>query len=700
MKYLISMAFLSACMVCSCLELHAAVKLDVKAAVEAGDIYRTTYVDAPVLPLNQGNGCFGSSYSQLGLHVHPSLTKRDHKYGETHLMHIEHWVRAKFNADYLLPLARIYWAEPFGEISNYSQHQSFYDGTVETAFTAGKTKLNVMTWFDACEKDLSAIRIHVKGNVCPVMVIDPQKMINLHYAQQVEQVVNIAQEADNWKVSLDCQGKKFCFYVHSNADVKTKDGKLYLTLKKGENYMLLSYKAKSTTPIDKSLKQTREWWHHKWNETAAIQFSDTEAQRMWVRSMALFLSTFGSEKLGLAPPTGFAGNSWPFPYPQDLSFIHPVLLQTGNVNIAQSWIEYFAERIDGMKAYTKRLLKVDGILSPWVFPYGDFEGYHDPTPPNKFYFEIHNTGYMARMAYETSLFVNDDTWTRKYAQPLIAEAARFYRSICNKEADGYWHLFVKPGMGQDERGGFNQKDYLCALYSAKYCFQKAVACGLDENGEYAQILRDELAFASLKSERGFYYSCAGSGPDDFGKQKHPVQLNELAYLPTEERASPEALKVYDLRYEITRDAKTPYFYGWTLGEFLLAGSRAGDAEGWKKDWDNMLKSDYVDKDFIQIYETSKTFNMSFYNTTNGLIAQSLFNNLICDWYGRLEVGKCFPWSGKVTFKNLYSKLGVKIAGTIENGKAVIELEAWKDADFILHDDHISMKKGEKINKIL
>lgn len=700
MKYILSALFLSACLCSAYSAVPQVAEPDVKAAVEAGDIYRTEFVNAPILPLTQGNGCFGSSYSQLGLHVHPTMTDRDHKYGKTHLTHIEHWVRAKFGADYLLPLARVYWAEPEGEVSDYSQHQSFYDGTIETAFTTKQTKLNVMTWFDAREKDLSAIRIHVAGDARPMIVIEPEKVMNLHYDQQVKQEVSMTQEKDTWKVSLNCQGKDFSFYVRTNADAEAKEGKLYLTLRKGENHVLLSYKAKSNTSAARSLKQTRDWWHHKWDETASIHFSDSEAQRMWVRSMALFLSTFGSEKLGLAPPCGFSGSGWPFPYSQDLSYIHPVLLHTGNMDIAQSWIEYFAERIEGMKAYTKRLLKVDGILTPWVFPYGDFEGYHDPTPPNKFYYEIHNTGYMARMAYETSLFVNDETWAKKYAYPLIAESARFYRDICNKEADGYWHLFVEPGMGQDERGGYNQKNYLCALYSAKYSFQKAVACGLDESGEYAQILKEGLAFTPLKSEQGYFYSCAGSGPDDFGKQKHPVQLNELAYLPTEAKASPEALKIYDLCYEITRDAKNPYFYGWTLGEFLLAGSRVGDTEGWQKDWDNMLKSDYTDKDFIQIYETSKTFNMSFYNTTNGLIAQSLFNNLICDWYGKLEVGKCFSRTGKATFKNLYSNLGVKISGSINNGKAIILLEAWKDADFMLHDERISLKKGESIKKTL
>ncbi len=682
------------CTACSHSE-QAVPEVDVKAAIEAANIHRTQYVDGPTLHLNQGNGRFGTSYAQLGLHIHPSLANRDHKYGKTHLMHIEHWARAKFGADYLLPLARIYWETPLTDIANYDQYQSFYDGTLTTSFTTGQTQLEVLSWFDPCDKDLSALRIHAKGEKRPGIIIEPEEVLHLHYGQAVAQTVSIALEGDAWKVSLNCQGKDFRFYVRTDAIVAVKGNKLHLALQEGENHILLSYKALSTTDADASLAQTIDWWHKKWDETAVIHFPDSEAQRMWVRSMALFLSTYGTDKLGLAPPCGFAGNSWPFPYPQDLSFIHPVLLQTGNLDIARSWTEYFAERIEGMKAYTKRLLKVDGILSPWVFPYGDFEGYHDPTPPNKFYYEIHNTGYLARMAYETAVYVNDEAWARQYAHPLIAECARFYRSIATKEADGYWHLFVEPSMGQDERGGFNQKDYLCALYGAKYCFQKAVECGLDAQGEYAQILADGLAFAPLKSEQGFYYSCAGSGPHDFGHQKHPVQLNELAYLPTEQQPSAEARKVYELRYDITRDAKNPYFYGWTLGEFLLAGSRVGDAIGWQKDWDNLLASDYVDKDFIQVYETSKTWNMTFYNTTNGLIAQTLFNNLLCDWYGTLEVGKCFPWTGKTTFRNLYSQLGVKVSGSIGEGKADLLLEAWKDTEFMLGNESIALKKGER-----
>jgi hypothetical protein len=40
-----------------------------------------------------------------------------------------------------------------------------------------------------------------------------------------------------------------------------------------------------------------------------------------------------------------------------------------------------------------------------------------------------------------------------------------------------------------------------------------------------------LAFPLLKSKKGFYFSCFGTGEKDFGEQKHPVQLNDMAYLP-------------------------------------------------------------------------------------------------------------------------------------------------------------------------
>ncbi len=666
---------------------------DVEEVVRSADVVRSGYEAGPTIYLYQGNGRFGSSYGRLGLHLRPD--DKDSGHGKTQFMHLLHMGRGKFNADYLMPMAEVYWESKFQNISNYTQRQSFYDGTITTSFDDDGNGIEVTTWFDPVEKDLGFIAFDVSQAGLEVK-IDLLETLNLHYGSRVSQNVEVEKRDGQWKVALECLGKRSELYIGTDADVEPTGNVLSLTLKKGHNYIRFSYGAPSGTSVRKSLSQTEDWWHAKWTDSGCIKVTDDKAQKMWVRSMAMFLSSYSDTKEGLSPPMGYSSNGWPFYYPQDVSYIHPILLATGNLNIAKSWIEYWSERVDGLRAYTERLYGVTGLLAPWVFPYGDFAGYHDPTPPNRFYYEIHNSGYFARMACETAEFVNDNEWTARYAVPVIAGCAEFYRNICTKGDDGKWHLYVEPSMGQDERGGMNQKDYLCAMYSAQYCFQQAVKYGVDTDGVCSQILADGLAFDGLKADRGYYYSCAGRGEDDFGKQKHPVQLNELAFLPVNGEASPAAAIAYDLRYDITARASDPYFFGWTLGEFLLAGSRMGQPDQWLRDWDNMERSGYVDPEWIQIYETSRDYDMPFYNITNGLVAQSLLNNLVCDWYGKLELAKCNPWEGKVFVKGVRSMLGVVVDGAMEGRRYDVVLTAWKDTQLELDGETITMKKGERI----
>ncbi|HAZ03240.1 MAG TPA: hypothetical protein DCY97_13895 [Marinilabiliales bacterium] len=660
--------------------------------MKSGDISRTIRPDTAVLNLYQGNGRFGCSYGPMGLHNNPEKTELE-KYGKTQYMHIHHFARAKFGSDYLLPLARIYWEDEPNEVTNYNQCQSFCDGTITTSFEEGKNKVTVTTWFDPVERDLAGIKIKVEGKA-PAIIIAPSEKLNVHYKQELLQTASSGFESGLWKINLSCLNVSSNLFIKTDAETKLDKNRIYINLKEGDNTILISANSNPQTTPEESLSRTTDWWHSKWGNTACLSLPDGNAQKMWVRSMAYLLSSYNDDKLGTAPPSRFTGIGWPFPFPEDLSFIHAALLYTGNMDIAKSWIEYWAERIQGIKDYTKRLFGVEGVYSPWVFPYGEFEGYHDPVPPNKCYYEIHNSGYLARMAYETAIFVNDRNWTQKYALPIIRETALFYKNFCKKEADGLWHLFITPSMGQDEEGGVNQKDYLCALTSAEYCFQKAIEYKLDTDGFYKTALEEGLAFPVLKSKQGFYFTNQGTGMENFGKQKHPIQLNPLAFLPIDKDVSTPAAIAYKLRYEITEDSYKPHFSGWTLGEFLLAGSRIGDVEGWKKDWANLRKSDYVDADWIQVYESSRSHNHSFYVTSSGLMVQTLLNNLVTDWFGKLEIAKCNPWNGKIFFRNIYSLLGVKVSGSLKNNNAELLLEAWKDCKFDIKGKKIKMVKGE------
>ncbi|HNW54845.1 MAG TPA: hypothetical protein PKN21_11280, partial [Bacteroidales bacterium] len=528
----------------------------------------------------------------------------------------------------------------------------------------------------------------------PAVIISPDEKLKVHYNQDLLQKATTSFDPDSWKIQLSCLTASSALFVKTNAEVKQNGSNLRLQLHRGENTILISVNKKPQVTGKQSLDQTAGWWHNKWNTSACLDLPEEKAQQTWVRSVAYMLYSYNDDPFGAAPPNGLTGICWPFPFPQDLSYISALLLASGNYNVSKAWVEFWGERVQGMKDYTKRFYGVDGALAPWVFPYGDFKGYHDPLPPNKCYYELHNSGYMARTAFETSVYVNDKKWTEKYVIPLIRELALFYRNISKKEADGLWHLFITPSMGQDEEGGENKKDYLCALTSAEYCFQKAIELNLDTDGFYRQVLKDGLAFSSLKSKSGIYFSNQGSGEQDFGKQKHPVQLNSLTFLPVWKEVSQPTALAYQHRYEITEVAKAFHFSGWTLGDFLLAGSRIGDVAGWQKDWDNLRKSDYVDPDWIQVYESSELHRHSFYVTTSDLIALSLLNNLVSDWFGKIEIAKCNPWKGDVFFRNFYSILGVKISGKINGAHSELTLEAWKDCEFDLQGKSVRMKKNE------
>jgi len=79
------------------------------------------------------------------------------------------------------------------------------------------------------------------------------------------------------------------------------------------------------------------------------------------------------------------------------------------------------------------------------------------------------------------------------------------------------------------------------------------------------------------------------------------------------------------------------------------------------------------------------------------MVQTLLNNLVTDWFGKLEIARCNPWDGKVLFRDIYSLSGVKVSGKIEDHRTVLTLEAWKDCGFDFLGKRTAMKQGEVRN---
>lgn len=653
--------------------------MEMQKLIRRGNIHITDFEKRSVTGCYLGNGRFGSSFAALGLHDDPARQQAQPKAARSQLMHIEHWGRFVFRseatkamtcADYLLPLMRLYWQEEPRSVQDYQQTQDFYDGTLETAFTddCGR-RIRVTGWFDTENRDLCVVRICVDGAVDQPPYVRAAAVTDFIpypflYKRPETQRMETAAAEDQYRLTIRCEAtsnKRFSdVFIRSTAPVECGEDGLRIRLQNGVNDLFLSFGAPvEAVSAEQSLVRTGTHWHHVWENTGWFDFPDDDAQQLWVRSMAYLLYTYDDDCGYIQPDNGFTGNMFPFHFVQDLEYIAPALMMTGHTDIVKRWVEKFAAQIEDMQRYAKRLWPdCEGIYPPWELPYGNIEDYHSPSMPVAYCYEPHNVGYLCRLAREAADFVGDREWMRTTVLPIVRECARFYRSACTRQEDGLWHLQWYPCIGQDEAGGRNKTDYLCSLYSAKYAFQSAVELRLDPHGEYAAILADGLAFDSLLSRRGTYHTCHGA--DDFGIQKHPVQLDGLAYFPVEKAPLEPEKAAYLVRHDITERAHEPFFYGWTLGQFLLSGSNMKDVQGWLEDWRSLFASDSMDENRIQIYETSTETEKSFYTTTHGMILQSMIRNYVNDYWDELEIAACPAFGRNVAFGGIRTRLGIRV----------------------------------------
>ncbi len=685
---------------------------EVEAAIGAGDIIDTTFDPAPAVGRYLGNGRFGSVYGKYGLHAHPSDRQLSDAHGNTQLMHMRHYGRFRFHseamqrdtsADYLLPVARIYWETVPQDISSYRQHQSFLDGTLHTAFTCAEGgHIAVTNWFDPEERDLAAVSLEVDGSAPAILIDATEPFVPYKYGRNTpaRQAVKATRVGDQWRLEITCSETapllRSVLFVRTDSQATVVPQGLRITPNNGASTILVSYGKPVQDNAAKSLARTRKLWRATWLKSATFAFPDAHRQAVWVRSLAYILSTFNDDGIGFAPTNGLTGNLFPFNFAQDMLYVHSALLATGHLTVAKAWMERFHRMIPEMRLYAKKLWpNVDGIYPPWELPFGPVRGYHEPAVPIVYCYEPHNAGYLSRMAVDTAKMVDDPVWTDTIAKPLISGVASYYRSFCRKGADGLWHLQLSPAVGQDEAGGRDQRDYLCVLFSAQFSYQKAVEYDLDPDGAYASMLHDGLAFPTLLSSQGFYYTSAGAGPKDFGKQKHPVQLNALAYLPVASGPSKADRVAYKLRHEITQDASKPYFYGWTLGEMLLSGTRIGDTAGWSTDWSKLAPSSYIDPKAVQIYETSDEPFKAFYVTTHGLVITSLMENVVSDYWGDVRLGQCNANVDPVVFRNVRVLSGLTLSGRLAGRTGEVLVEAWKDVDVLIHGFRLQLRRGQR-----
>ena len=696
--------------------------------IEKGNVVRTMWPgmksleDDKYVNLYLGNGRFGGCFDAWGL-MNRKYTNwcQDEVMANTVLMHVDHYSRGSYGLDYHLPVVRLAWLDECPEvIDNYRQELNIYDGRLETSYLIPGAYIKMTSYFNPYNRDIFAMELEYEtcqDGTMPAIILLPETKVWTQYGNLFTgefDCVKFDRQENYWtgRIRIGTADSYICYKVLSDQGIvrmaqQTEGISVSFEGNKGCHLFLigvagLQRKQELLDAVESIVdakvysRGSTQAWHKRWG-SSWIDIPDNDYQALWCRSLYYVLCSNSPDVAAPSPPHGWAGNAWNFHFPQDFSYIAPALLRLGHWDIVKAKVEFYRNMLDDTIRNTKRIYGVEGAMWPWEFPMGPGfelfkESFKDIHPeeiceyqsdgsiryaaPNWCQFEIHNAAYSARMAYETAQYLNDDKWTREVAWPIIKESTRFYASILHKESDGTWGIYIKPSMGQDEAGGRNEKNYLCALFSAKYCLKKALEMAerlgyhSEETITWRRILDEGLAFKRLFSKKyEMYYTCESLvRHEPEMRQKHPVQLNPLTFLPLEE-LEPQTLKAYEERYELCPSVKRGFVPGWTLGAYWLAASHMRDGAALLHELSQILPKNYADEDMIQIYESSGLYWAQYYVTTHGLFLQALNDAIVSDYWGEVEVGAACPeqWR-KVRFNNLYTKDGKVWSGEKVNNQ--------------------------------
>ncbi len=606
-----------------------------------------------------GTGRCGGCFDSYGLQHRLDTDSATKRVSHTRLAHAEVWHRGRYGFDSQVPLTRILWSKDLGAPTFYRQLLNLATGSLVTHFESigFSYQITASTSPDVADRDLLRLHITWTGNVPAELCIEPVRNFISDYGDELTAVttLDITEKQAFFQIARGTSCGICLVHYTGNLKVIAKEdflalelaasgGAATLTLALGPASRQTELKARLTTVSELSQAVWSEHasaaWKLRWGtHPAAPTGLSTEHTALYHRSHYHILCSYAPDIRCPAPPMGFTGNAWGRHFPQDLAYIHPALLAHGHSDITRAHIEFYHSCLPDQLRLTREFYYKPGVCWSWEYPIGPDAQLFRPEDggvPNEFQFEIHNAAYPAKMAIETAAALNDLEWTASVAWPVVRESARFLFACLQREADGTHSVVVSPSMGQDEFGGPNAKNYLCALFATEYTLREAVSLanqlGLadTETANWSTVLADGLAYPRLLHPE--YHVYAANESLDFAPhcQKHPVQLNPLWLLPLGHEPDAPTLAAYRNRRMICsteRDSQrhsgvpTGYYDGWTLFAFQLSAARLGDHAGYAHELREMLPARAVDPDHITIYESSG-FWQAYYTTSMGLFMQA------------------------------------------------------------------------------
>lgn len=642
---------------------------EIQKAVSRGNLYRDKFDPEKQIPLYLGSGSSGALFDCYGL-IGQDMHFPGNDAGT--FKHAEYYARGVHGIDYWLSAFTIKFAQNSLSVPReYIQSLDLFKGQLKTSFTMDGHKLSSLVYMNPAHRDFLTYELDGAWQLAIAPVQNPHGSYDEEFTSQ------ITVRGDGYILESNISSLMVAIQViHISGplpEINRGDSQTVIKMQDGARAMLVmaicaQSRFKEVSRLYPYTADTRTWressekaWAKRWGNSY-LNLTDDMLQADWARSLYYVLCSFSPDGIPSAP-MGWTGLGWRFHFPQDISFIHPALLRHGHYDLAKRVVEFYYERIDDMLAITHRIYGGKGIMWAWEFPTGHGTDLLRGTPPNHFQFEIHNAAYPARMAYETAMHLKDDDWTQKYALPIIKHSADFYASHLVKEANGKYSLAVVPSMSQDEWAEPDGKNYLCALYSARYTFRVAAEMGLHD---YDEFIKAGLAFDRLVDPVHGIYRCSEiMRENNFGNAKHPVPLNPLVFLPAPSLNEYEE-NAYRTRYDICSATKQHIYHGWTLAMFWLASSHHGNADALAQELRMADDDNYRDPERLEFYETSGATTSMYYVTTHGIYLQAILDAFVSDFTGHDVIESAVPasWAGS-EYVNLHTAHGT-YTGIINN----------------------------------
>ena len=567
------------------------------------------------------------------------------------------------------------------QLTDYAQKLDIYDGILTTKMGTKNYQFTGRIGFHPEKRNIFAAEYTWEGETLPTLCFVPMpeyreesdwqaKMVGtttIRSIRMTEEILHIdfcAGVVEGY-AKLKVSGDADVSYDEENVFIKFKDGKgkaeILMALCKDEQE---AENQLGQMPEENVIADVAQAWHRRWGDSRISFDGHEELLKLYYRSIFHMLCSYSENNRFIAPPMGWAGRNWRYHFPQDFEYMAPAMLRLGYVDILKSKVEMYAGYIENLRENTKRIYNCDGVMWTWEFP---IDGGKDHLPEGKapyvFMYEIHNSVYPAKLAGEPAAYVQDEDWSRKYAWNIIKESADFFASGA-KYNGKTWDIDIQPAMGQDELGGFGKKNYLCALYAARYTFTIALKAAKEwkilcpETDKWEKILSDGLAFEKLiHPEQKLYMTYEGDWKEyELGKMKHPIPLNPISFLPLGE-PDPYEINAYKRRYDLCDPL--PKIWGWSLVDIMLAAAHMGDSEAFWEGYELFKPSHTVDEDWTVIFESSEVYEAYPYITNEMLLCRAILDGIACDCWGDIRYnGVKFE---NVKYKNLHLQDGTVIS---------------------------------------